>query len=71
MCALCAIKIVRGSRTGGCGGGNTERCLKWGGGVIKESLMKQFKRRVGKGRLFLEGGDLEGVTTSALSAIKV
>ena len=30
-------------------GGSSEECFIWGGGVIKEPLLKQFKRRVGKG----------------------
>ena len=37
----------------GWGGGNSESCLKWGGrDVIKESVLKLFKRRgwVDKGR---------------------
>ena len=29
------------------GGANSERCLKWGGGVIKESFLKQLERRGG------------------------
>ena len=29
--------------------GSSERCFKWCGGVTEESLLKQFKRMVGKG----------------------
>ena len=29
-----------GGRGGGWGGGSSERCLKWGGGVIKGSFQK-------------------------------
>ena len=37
--------------------------FKWGGGVIEESLLKRFIRRVGKGKNCLwEGGDYESVT---------
>ena len=37
--------------------------FKWGGGVTEESLLKQFKRRVGKGiNCLQEGGDYESVT---------
>ena len=32
LSALCMIKIFRGGRGGGWGGGSSERCLKWGGG---------------------------------------
>ena len=28
---MCMIKIFIGGRGGGRGGGNSERCLKWGG----------------------------------------
>ena len=31
-------------------GGNSERCLKWGNGVIKESFQKHLKKGVGKGK---------------------
>ena len=42
------IKIFRGGRGGGWGGGSSEGCLKWGGGgwgVIKGSLQKHLKNR--------------------------
>ena len=42
----CMIKIFRGGRGGGWGGGSSERCLKWGGGgwrVIKGSFQKHLK----------------------------
>ena len=46
------IKIFRGGRGGGWGGGSSEGCLKWGGGrwgwgVIKGSFQKHLKTRVG------------------------
>ena len=31
-------------------GSNIERCLKWGGRIVKESLLKQPKKGVGKDR---------------------
>ena len=31
-------------------GGSSERCLKWGGGVIKGSFQKHLKTGVGKGK---------------------
>ena len=39
------IKIFRGGRGGGWGGGSSEGCLKWGGGVgvIKESFQRHLK----------------------------
>ena len=45
--------------------GNSEKCLKWddggsGGGVIEESLLKQLKSGMDKGRNCSWGGDLEG-----------
>ena len=43
---VCMIKIFRGGRGGGWGGGSSERCLKWGGegwGVIKGSFQKHLK----------------------------
>ena len=53
--------------------GNGERCLKSGGGgrgVINESLVKQHKRGLGKGRNCLLGG-LEGVTVPAPTEILI
>ena len=44
------IKIFRGERGGGWGGGNSEECLKWGGGVIKGSSKNILKQGVGKGK---------------------
>ena len=35
--------FLGGGRSGGWGGGSSERCLKWGGGVIKGSLQKHLK----------------------------
>ena len=47
--------------------GNSERCLKWGEGVIKESFQKHLKIGDGKRQLlFVGGGGLKGVTTPAL-----
>ena len=42
---MCMIKIFRGGKDGGWGGGSSERCLKWGGGggVIKGSFQKHLK----------------------------
>ena len=45
--AMCTIKIFRGGRGGGWGGGSSERCLKWGGGewgVIKGSFQNILKQ---------------------------
>ena len=41
----CMIKLFRGGRGGGWGGGSSERCLKWGGGVgvVKGSFQKHLK----------------------------
>ena len=41
----CMIKIFRGGRGCGWGGGSSERCLKWGGGVgvVKGSFQRHFK----------------------------
>ena len=36
-----------GGRGGGWEGGNSERCLKWGGGVIEKSFQKHLKIRGG------------------------
>ena len=50
---FCTIKdLCGGAGGGGWGGGNSERCLEWGGrgrGVIKEYLLKLLKRR-GEGK---------------------
>ena len=35
--------VVDGERGGGWGGGSSERCLKWGVGVIKGSFQKHLK----------------------------
>ena len=44
------IKIFRGRRGGGWGGGSSEGCLKWdGGGVIKGSFQNILKQG-GKGK---------------------
>ena len=42
---MCMIKIFLGGRGGKWGGGSSERCLKWGGGVgvIKRSFEKHLK----------------------------
>ena len=40
------IKIFRGGRGGGWGGGSSERCLKWGdggAGVIEGSFQKHLE----------------------------
>ena len=42
------INIFRGGRGGGWG--SSERCLKWGGGVIKGSFQNILKQGVGKGK---------------------
>ena len=57
------VKSVRSKVFMGAGvvdgeGGNSERCLKWGGGgvgVIKESFKKYLKIGVGKGKSCLQG----------------
>ena len=44
------IKIFKGGRDGGWGGGSSERCLKWGGGrwgVIKGSFQRHLKTEGG------------------------
>ena len=47
----CMIKIFRGGRGGGWGGGSSERCLKWGGGGSLRDLSKNIlKQGVGKGK---------------------
>ena len=47
----CTIKIFRGGRGGGWGGGSSERCLKWGGGGSLRDLSKNIlKQGVGKGK---------------------
>ena len=43
----CATEILMGA--GVVDVCSSERCLQWSGGVIEKSLLKQFKRRVGKG----------------------
>ena len=49
--------------------GGSERCLKWGGGVVgggrslKDPCKNVLKQGVGKGKSCLWGGGLEGVTT--------
>ena len=64
-------KIFMGGGAGVVGGsGNSERCLKWGGGVgiIKESFRKHLK--IGgwqRQKLFVGGGGLEGVAIPAPS----
>ena len=40
---VCMIKIFKGGSCGGWGGGSSERCLKWGMGVIKRSFQKHLK----------------------------
>ena len=40
---MCMIKIFRGGRDGGWGGGSSEGCLKWGGGGLKGSFQKHLK----------------------------
>ena len=63
------IKIFMGGGRGEWGGGSSERCLNWGGG-IKGSFQKHLKTGggqrqklfVGEGR---EEGGFEGVTTPA------
>ena len=41
MVLWCMIKIFRGGRGGGwLGEGSSERCLKWGGGVITGIFLK-------------------------------
>ena len=44
------VKILRGGGQGWWMGwvDNSEICLKWGGGVIKESLLKLLKREGGQ-----------------------
>ena len=45
---MCMIKIFMGGRGGGWGGGNSERCLKWGSlRALSEHI---FKQGVGKGK---------------------
>ena len=47
------IKIVRGGRGGGWGGGSSERCLKWGGGggeSLSDLSKNILKQGVGKGK---------------------
>ena len=58
------IKIFKGGRGGGWGGGSSERCLKWGGvrdlskNILKTGWVRaKVVRRV--------GGGFEGVTTPA------
>ena len=43
----CTVKILMGA--GVVDGGSSERCFKWGGGVIEEFLLKQLKRGLRKG----------------------
>ena len=38
----CTIKIFRGGRGGGWGGGSSEGCLKWGGGGSLRDLSKNI-----------------------------
>ena len=37
---MCMIKIFRGMRGGGWGGGSSEGCLKWGGGGSFQKHLK-------------------------------
>ena len=49
----CTIKIFRGGRGGGWGGGSSERCLKWGGrgwGSLRDLSKNILKELVGKGK---------------------
>ena len=53
------IKIFRGGRGGGCGGGSSKRCLKWGGGGLLRNLSKNILKQVaGKAKVVCRG---EGV----------
>ena len=47
---MCMIKICRGERGGGWGGGSSERCLKWGGGSLRDLNKNILKQGVGKGK---------------------
>ena len=44
------IKIFKGERGGGWGGGSNERCLKWGGGSLRDLSKNILKQGVGKGK---------------------
>ena len=44
-----SMVVVVGGGAGVVDGDSSERCLSGVVGVIEESLLKQFKRRVGKG----------------------
>ena len=53
-------------------GDNSEICLKLGGGVIKESLLKLLNREGGQRHLlFVRGRGLEDVTTPAPCKISI
>ena len=50
---MCTIKIFRGGRGGGWGGGSSEGCLKWGGGSggsLRDLSKNVLKQGVGKGK---------------------
>ena len=50
---MCIIKIFRGGRGGGWGGGSSEGCLKWGGGgwgSLRDLSKSILKEGVGKGK---------------------
>ena len=45
------IKIFRGGRGGGWGGGSSERCLKWDGRGSLRDLSKNILQQVYKGKI--------------------
>ena len=52
-------------------GDSSEKCLKWGGGSLRDLFKNIFKQGVGKGKSCskVEGG-FEGVTTPALPPLE-
>ena len=66
----CTTEIVIG-RGAGVVDGDSSEMFKWGGGVIEESLLTQFKMRVGKGiKCLQEGEDYESVTIPVCAPYK-
>ena len=47
---LCMTKIFRGGGEGWWMGGSSERCLKWGGGSLRDLSKNILRQGVGKGK---------------------
>ena len=64
---MCTIKIFWGGGGGGWVGGSSERCLKWGGGSLRDLSKNILKQGWVKAKVVRkgEGGGFEGVTTPA------